>query len=114
MVKLVEHHSKSGCDGNSNTPVLVIKRALEDGDIGPNPGTRDLVLFLADHKPEPQAPKSEKRGLEAISRIIFYGYMDTAKFTKFVVPDALMAAIFPAQRNSASSPGGAPTRGVRS
>ena len=24
MVKLVEHHGKSGCDGNSNTPVLVI------------------------------------------------------------------------------------------
>eukprot|EP00966_Prymnesium_polylepis_P225314 5211655-Prymnesium_polylepis.1 len=37
--KLVEHHGKSGCDGNSNTPVLALKHALEHGLIGPNPGT---------------------------------------------------------------------------
>ena len=24
-IKLVEHHGKSGCDGNSNTPVLALK-----------------------------------------------------------------------------------------
>ena len=72
MVKLVEHHGKSGCDGNSNSPVRAIKRALADCTLGPEP--RVLVLFLAEHKPEPGRPKSEKRGWEAI----FYGYMDTA------------------------------------
>ena len=72
MVKLVEPNGKSGCDGNSNSPVRAIKRALADGTLGPEP--RVLVLFLAEHKPEPGRPKSEKRGWEAI----FYGYMDTA------------------------------------
>ena len=28
-IKLVEHHGKSGCDGNSNTPVFALKHAIE-------------------------------------------------------------------------------------
>ena len=86
-IKLVEHHGKSGCDGNSNTPVLALKHALQHGLIGPNPGTRQLVLWLAQHKPFPSTPKAQKRGWEAIGRI-FYGYMNTDRFTKTVVPDA--------------------------
>jgi hypothetical protein len=86
-IKLVEHHGKSGCDGNSNTPVLALKHALEHGLIGPNPGTRQLVLWLAEHKPFTSTPKAEKRGWEAIGRI-FYGFMNTDRFTKTVVPDA--------------------------
>ena len=86
-IKLVEHHGKSGCDGNSNTPVLALKHAIEHQLMGPNPGTRQLVHFLAEHKPFTSTPKASKRGWEAIGRI-FYGYMDTIKFTKLVVPDA--------------------------
>ena len=86
-IKLVEHHGKSGCDGNSNTPVLALKHALQHGLIGSNPGTRQLMLWLAQHKPFPSTPKSQKRGWEAISRI-FYGYINTDRFTKQIVPDA--------------------------
>ena len=86
-IKLVEHHGKSGCDGNSNTPVLALKYALQHGLIGPNPGTRQLVLWLAEHKPFTSTPKAKKRGWEAIGRI-FYGFMNTDRFTKQVVPDS--------------------------
>ena len=86
-IKLVEHHGKSGCDGNSNTPVLALKHAIEHDLMGPNPGSRQLVHFLAEHKPFTSTPKASKRGWEAISRL-FYGYMNTAKFTKLVVADA--------------------------
>ena len=93
-MKLVEHHGKSGCDGNSNTPVLALKHALQHGLIGPNPGTRQLVLWLAQHKPFPSTPKSQKRGWEAIS-CIFYGYMNTDRFTKGAVPDSDGSKRFP-------------------
>ena len=86
-IKLVEHHGKSGCDGNSNTPVRALKHAIEHKLMGPNPGTRELVLFLAEHKPFTSTPKVAKRGWEAIGRI-FYGYMNTDLFTKTIVPDA--------------------------
>ena len=86
-IKLVEHHGKSGCDGNSNTPVLAIKHAIEHKLMGPNPGTQELVRFLAEHKPLPLIPKEQKRGWEAIGRI-FYGFMNTDLFTKKVVADA--------------------------
>ena len=56
------------------------------GLIGPNPGTRELVLFLAKNKPRTSTPKALKRGWEAIGRI-FYGFMNTDRFTKTVVPD---------------------------
>lgn len=90
-IKLVEHHGKSGCDGNSNTPVLALKHAIEHKLMGPNPGTRQLVLFLAEHKPFTSTPKSGKRGWEAIGRI-FYGFMNTDLFTKTLVADALTGA----------------------
>ena len=86
-IKLVEHHGKSGCDGNSNTPVLALKHAIEHKLMGPNPGTRQLVLFLTENKPFTSTPKSEKRGWEAIGRI-FYGFINTDRYTKAVVPDA--------------------------
>ena len=85
-IKLVEHHGKSGCDGNSITVTRAIKAAIEHGLLGPIPGTRELVLFLAEHKPLTLIPKSAKRGWEAIGRI-FYGFMNTDRFTKTIVPD---------------------------
>jgi len=86
-MKLVEHHGKGGCDGNSMTVVLALKHAILHKLIGPHPGTRELVLFLAEHKPKTSTPKELKRGWEAIGRI-FYGYMNTDLFTKTVVADA--------------------------
>jgi len=86
-IKLVEHHGKSGCDGNSNTPVLALKHAIAHGLMGPNPGTRELAIFLALFKASTSTSKAGKRGWEAITRI-FYGYLNTDRFTKSVVPDA--------------------------
>ena len=86
-IKLVEHHGKSGCDGNSNTPVLALKYAIEHTLMGPNPGTRELVHFLTLHKMYTSTPKAGKRGWEAIDRI-FYGFLNTDQYTKAIVPDA--------------------------
>ena len=85
-IQLVEHHGKSACDGNSNTITRAIKAAIEQNLLGPTAGTRELVLFLAEHKPITLIPKSAKRGWEAIGRI-FYGFMNTDLFTKSIVPD---------------------------
>ena len=85
-IQLVEHHGKSACDGNSNTITRAIKAAIEQQLLGPAAGTRELVLFLAEHKPLTLTPKSAKRGWEAIGRI-FYGFMNTDRFTKTIVPD---------------------------
>jgi hypothetical protein len=52
-----------------------------------NPGTRELVLYMAEHKQEPAIPKARKNGWEAVDRY-FWGYVDTARFTKAAVPDA--------------------------
>ena len=85
--KLVEHHGKSGCDGNSNGPKFTIKAGIKAGTLMLDPGTRDLVLFLAQHKCYPSIPKSKKRGWEAVGRI-FYGFMNTDLFSRFKVPEA--------------------------
>ena len=85
--KLVEHHGKSGCDGNSNGPKYTVAAGIKAGTLMLDPGTRDLVLFLAQHKLCPSIPKSKKRGWEAVGRI-FYGYMNTDLFSKFKVPEA--------------------------
>ena len=64
-IKLVEHHGKSGCDGNLNTPVRALKSmqsSISNKLMGPNPGTRELVIFLALNKPLTLTPNSGKRG----------------------------------------------------
>ena len=50
-------------------------------------GTRQLVLYLAEHKQAPSIPKSRKNGWEAADRF-FFGFLDTARYTKIAVPDA--------------------------
>ena len=87
MLKLVEHHGKGGCDGNSVPIAAALSQAIKDGRLGPEPGPRNMVLFLAINRPEPSTPKAQKRGWEAIGRI-FYGYMDFKLFTKWAMPDA--------------------------
>jgi hypothetical protein len=52
-----------------------------------DPGTRELVLNLADLLRMPATPKELKDGWEAPTKY-FFGFMDTAKFTKSRVPTA--------------------------
>ena len=52
-----------------------------------DPGTRELVLYLADLLRIPATPKELKDGWEAPTKY-FFGFMDTAKFTKSRVPTA--------------------------
>ena len=51
------------------------------------PDPRELVLFMAQHKQAPSIPKARKNGWEAVDRYL-WGLIDTAHFTKIVVPDA--------------------------
>ena len=84
--KLVEYHGKAGYDSLGFGPKLAVQEAISSGALL-NPGTRDLVLYLAQHRRSPSVAKSDKAGWEAVGRYI-YAYYDTAKFTKFAVPDA--------------------------
>jgi hypothetical protein len=52
-----------------------------------NPGTREMVLYLAKSQQRPSVAKADKTGWEAVGRYI-YAFYDTAKFTRFAVPDA--------------------------
>ena len=84
--KLIEYEGKGSCDGYGNVPKHALKHAIESGALI-NPGTRELVLYMAEHKQEPSIPKARKNGWEAVDRY-FWGYIDTARFTKAAVPDA--------------------------
>ena len=84
--KLIEYEGKGSCDGYGNVPKHALKHAIESGALI-NPGTHELVLYMAEHKQEPSIPKARKNGWEAVDRY-FWGYIDTARFTKAAVPDA--------------------------
>jgi hypothetical protein len=84
--KLIEYEGKGSCDGYGNVPKHTLKHAIESGALI-NPGTRELVLYMAEHKQAPSIPKARKNGWEAVDRY-FWGYIDTARFTKTAVPDA--------------------------
>ena len=84
--KLIEYEGKGSCDGYGNVPTHALKHAIQSGALL-NPGTRELVLYMAEHKQEPSIPKARKNGWEAVDRF-FWGYIDTARFTKGAVPDA--------------------------
>jgi len=84
--KLIEYHGKVGYDSLGYGPKLAISEAIESGAML-NPGTRELVLYLAMHRPSPSVAKADKVGWEAPGRYI-YAYYDTSKFTRFAVPEA--------------------------
>lgn len=85
-VKKVESHGKAGAtDGMGNVPTFAMKSAIESQKLL-HPGTRDLVLFLADERRAPSMAASAKDGWQAATKY-FFGYLDTAKFTKGRVPD---------------------------
>eukprot|EP00966_Prymnesium_polylepis_P100868 2336060-Prymnesium_polylepis.1 len=62
--KLIEYEGKGSCDGYGNVPKHALKHAIESGALI-NPGTRELVLYMAEHKQEPSIPKARKNGWEA-------------------------------------------------
>ena len=62
--KLVEYEGKGSCDGYSNVPKFALGAAIESGALI-EPGTRELVLFMAAHKQKPTIPKAQKKGWEA-------------------------------------------------
>jgi hypothetical protein len=84
--KLVEYHGKAGYDALGNVPKNAVKAAIESKSLL-NPGTREMVLYLAQSQQRPSVAKADKTGWEAVGRYI-YAFYDTAKFTRFAVPDA--------------------------
>ena len=85
-VKKVESHGKAGAtDGNGNVPTFALRAAIESGALL-HPGTRELVLHLAEHRRAPSVAKEDKDGWQAAIKY-FWGYFDTAKFSKKAVPD---------------------------
>jgi hypothetical protein len=84
--KLIEYHGKAGYDSLGYMPKLAVSEAIESSALL-NPGTRDLVIYLAKHKPSPSVAKADKSGWEAPGRYM-YAFYDTSKFTRFAVPDA--------------------------
>ena len=85
-VKKVESHGKAGAtDGSGNVATFALKAAIESGVLV-DPGTRELVLFLADHRRKPSVGQESKDGFQAVTKY-FWGFFDTAKFTKSKVPD---------------------------
>ena len=85
-VKKVESHGKDECDGASVLIAHAISAAITSGALL-DPGTRELVLFCAQLFPAPATPKELKDGWGAPTEY-FFGFMDSAKFTKGSVPDA--------------------------
>ena len=84
--KQVEYHGKGSCDAEGNVPKHALQDAIAKGKLF-NPGTRELVLYLAQNKQAPSILKEHKSGWEAAGRF-FWGYMNTDRFTKFAVPEA--------------------------
>lgn len=85
-VKKVESHGKAGAtDGEGNVPTFAIRAGIESGALL-HPGTRELVLYLADQRRTPSVAKSAKDGWQAATKY-FMGYFDTSLFTKRSVPD---------------------------
>ena len=71
--KLVEYHGKAGYDSLGFGPKLAVQEAISSGALL-NPGTRDLVLYLAQHRRSPSVAKSDKAGWEAVGRYIYAYY----------------------------------------
>ena len=83
---LITMHGKNICDSLSNVILAALRSAVANGEIA-DPGTRALVLWLAEHRQAPSIAKLKKEGWWAIDDI-YYGYYDPRRFTKVAVPEA--------------------------
>ena len=69
-VKKVESHGKAGAtDGNGNVPTYALRAAIESGALV-QPGTRELVLYLAEHCCAPSVAKEDKDGWQAADQVL--------------------------------------------
>ena len=67
-VKKVESHGKAGAtDGNGNVPTFALRAAIESGALL-HPGTRKLVVHLAEHCRSPSVAKEDKDGWQAATK----------------------------------------------
>eukprot|EP00966_Prymnesium_polylepis_P217336 5030093-Prymnesium_polylepis.1 len=85
--KLETMHGKNVCDPLSNMPARTLHAAIELGHML-LPGTREKVLYLAQHRATPEVAKLWKEGWWAVGRI-FWGYYDHRQFTSLNVPTAV-------------------------
>ena len=85
--KLETMHGKNVCDPLSNMPKRTLEEAIERGDIL-KVGTREKVIYLALHRPTPEAAKMWKDGWWTVGRI-FWGYFEHRQFTALNVPRAI-------------------------
>ena len=80
-------HGKNVCDPLSNMPKRTLNEAIARGDMI-NVGTREVVIYLARHRPTPELSKLVKDGWWTVGRI-FYAYYDHRQFTALNVPKAI-------------------------
>ena len=86
-VKNVKAHGKCACDGASNVPKAATKAAIADPTKPLQSGTRELVLYLAKERAEPEVPKAKKHGWWSFD-CYFYGFYDPSVFARVDVPEA--------------------------
>lgn len=86
MNRLTTMHGKGACDGVSNVVSHAVREAQKAGHLL-DPGTRELILYLAQHKQTPAVAKLRKDGWWTVGRI-FWGFYDTKLFTQSRVPPA--------------------------
>ena len=77
---------KGPSDGYNNVPRHAVGSGLKAGELI-DPGTRELVHFLAKRCASPSVAKANKQGWWAAEGYI-WAYYDTALFTKKAVPEA--------------------------
>jgi len=77
---------KGGADGASNLPRMVVHNALINEELL-DPTTRELVVFLAQHKHGPSVAGPSKQGWWAADEYVWV-YYDTRLFTASRVPEA--------------------------
>ena len=85
--KLETMHGKNVCDPLSNMPARTLGQAIERGDVL-LVGTREKVIYLAQHRATPAMAKMWKDGWWTVGRI-FWGYYDHKQFTALNVPRAV-------------------------
>ena len=83
---LITMHGKNICHPLLNMILAALRNAVANEQIV-DPGTRALVLWLAEHKQLPAVPKKKKEGYWAIDHI-YYGYLHPSLFTYSAVPEA--------------------------
>lgn len=86
QLRLETMRGKGGCDAVSNVLASTVHNALINEELL-DPSTRELVHFMARHKPGPSIEGTNKQGWWATDEYVFV-YYDTKLFTPSRVPPA--------------------------